>query len=327
MFRLVNIKAKMLFGFNYRNNNQMKHILMTFLSLWVMLPATMLGQDDVKLEISDGIEVGSVKSSIERNASLLMTAINRAERKCSDVIFQGIDIGNQASQSIRMMWENVHFHIVDSDIVEHCFRVKDSKGTTVGYQVRHIAIQMKPLNDSYQGDLNQKICINFNRDGRISGFYVAMDEGLYIRLTQEGKRFGDLDRRMFLLNWVELYRSAYDTKDISFIEKVFTGNDHAVIDSIGSNLYFSYLKRVFEKSDYINVKISDVSIVRHGFKPNYYGVALKHEWFTKYYSNGGILFMVWDFTDDNAPCVVASTIQPIRTDEKDLFNLSNIKLP
>lgn len=327
MFRLVNIKAGMQYGFNFQSNKQMKKFLTTLLTLWIMLPATMSGQDEVKIEFSDGIEADRVKSNMERNASLLLTAINRAERTGSDINYSGIDIDNLASQSIGMMWNNVHFHIVDEDIVGHFQSVKDRQGYVIGYQVRNIAIEMKPLDDSYKSDLNQEVCISFDRDGTISDFNVTLGGQLYIRLLEDGEKLNDMNRRMFLLNWVERYCNAYSSKDIGFIEKVFTGNDVASIDSPERNQYFSNLKRVFRKSDYVNVQIEDISIVRHGCKPNFYGVTLKQGWFTKSYSDECILFMIWDFTDDNAPSLRVSAVQPMETDEKDLYKLSDIKLP
>lgn len=322
----------------------MKKILIALLTLWVMLPVTMIGQEKVNLEFSDGIETGKVKSHMERNASLLLTAINQAESTNSDINYSGIDIDNLASQSIGMMWKNVHFRIVDDDIVDHCLSIRSSKGTVIGYQVRNIAIEMKPFDDSYDGDLNQEVCINFDRDGKISDFNIAMGLHQYTKLMKEGERVNDMDRRMQILHWVEQFRNAYIQKDINFMENVFSDDALIITGKVvkrrhtdmkpinveyttqGKQQYLAGLRRVFRNNSYINVKFDDITIVRHGAKPNYYGVTLKQGWNTKGYSDEGIVFIVWDFTDELHPQIHVRTWQPMQTEEGDIFTLRNFKL-
>ena len=334
----------MQYGFNFQINKRMKKYLTTLLTILVMLPATMLGQDEVNLEFSDGIEVGKVKNNMERNASLLLTAINRAERTGSDINYSGINIDNMASQSIGAMWNNVHFRIIDDDIVEHCLRVKSSNGAVINYQVRNIAIEMKPLDDSYVGELNQEVCINFDRNGKISDFNITMGLQQYMRLMKEGEKLNDLDRRMQILHWVEQFRNAYVQKDINFMENVFSDDaliitgkmvrrEHTDMKPInveyttqGKQQYLAGLRRVFRNNSYINVKFDDITIVRHGAKLNYYGVTLKQGWFTKNYSDEGIVFIVWDFTDELEPKILVRTWQPMQVEDEDIFSLHDFPL-
>ena len=319
----------------------MKKILLLVLAIVFGYVAN--AQDVVYFEFSDGIE-GNLKSVMERNTSNLLTAINRAESTNSDINYTGISIDNLASQSIGMMWRNVHFRVVDSDIVEHCLCVKSSTGAVIGYQVRNIAIEMKPLNDSYIGDLNQEVSINFDKNGKITDFNITMGLQQYVKLIKEGEKLDDLDRRMQILHWVEQFRNAYVTKDINFMENVFSDDalivtgkvikrqktDMKPIDVVyttqGKEQYLNGLRRVFKNNAYINVKFDDITIVRHGAKPNYYGVTLKQGWNTKNYSDEGIVFVVWDFTDELNPKIMVRTWQPMQVEEEDIFTLKNFKL-
>ena len=301
-------------------------------------------QDEVAFEFSDGVDAGTLKSNMERNTALLLTAINRAESTNGDINYSGIDIDGLASQSIGMMWNNVHFRILDDDIVEHCLRIKASNGSIIGYQVRNIAVEMKPFDNSYDGDLNQKICINYDRTGKISDFNIAMGLQQYVRLMKEGEKLNDMDRRMQILHWVEQFRNAYCQKDINFMENVFSDDALIITGKVvkrvktdmkpisveyttqGKQQYLNGLRRIFKNNSYINVKFDDIEIVRHGAKPNYYGVTLKQGWFTKNYSDEGIVFIVWDFTDEFSPKIMVRTWQPMQVDEDDVFTLSNFKL-
>lgn len=301
-------------------------------------------QDAVNFEISDGVTNPTLKSNIERNTSMLLSAINQAESSGKDINYSGINIDNLASQSIGMMWNNVHFRIVDDDIVEHCLQIKSSTGAVIEYQVRNIAVEMKPFDDSYDGDINQEVCINYDRQGNITDFNITMGVQQYMSIIREGERLNDADRRIQILQWVERFKMAYIQKNMSFMEDVFS--DDALIvtgrvvkrvhsdikpvsveyTSYGKQQYLKHLKGVFARNSYINVKFDDIEIVRHGAKPNYYGVTLKQGWFTKNYSDEGILFIIWDFSDELHPQILVRTWQPMEVDENDIFTLSNFKL-
>ena len=309
----------------------------------MVLCGRVYAQNEVYFEFSDGIS-GNLKTTMEQNISKLLTAVNNAESTNKDINYTGINIDNLASQSIGMMWRNVHFRVVDSDIVEHCLCVKSSTGAVIGYQVRNIAIEMKPLNDSYIGDLNQEVSINFDKNGKITDFNITMGLQQYVKLIKEGEKLDDLDRRMQILHWVEQFRNAYVTKDINFMENVFSDDalivtgkvikrqktDMKPIDVVyttqGKEQYLNGLRRVFKNNAYINVKFDDITIVRHGAKPNYYGVTLKQGWNTKNYSDEGIVFVVWDFTDELNPKIMVRTWQPMQVEEEDIFTLKNFKL-
>lgn len=318
----------------------MKKIL--FLALLIMGSMSLKAQDQVNFEFSDGIDNLALKSTMERQISNLLTAINRAESTGSDINYSGIDIDNLASQSIGMMWNNVHFRISDDDIVEHCLCIKASNGTVIGYQVRNIAVDMKPFDDSYTGDLYQEVCINLGKTGTITDFNIAMGLNQYMKIIREGEKLDDFDRRMQILHWVEQFRNAYCQKDINFMDAVFSEDALIVTGKVIKRVnyegpkvtynvmdkqqYLANLRRVFARNSYINVHFDDITVVRHASKPNFYGVTLKQGWSSTTYSDEGIVFIVWDFTDEFNPKILVRTWQPMEVDESEVFTLQNFKL-
>lgn len=321
----------------------MKKIL---LAITLLFSLGLHAQDEVAFEISDGIDAGAVKNNMEQNTSRLLTAINRAQSTGTDINYNGVNIDNLASQSIGMMWNNVHFRIVDDDIVEHCLRVSTSKGALINYQVRNIAIEMIPIDDAYEGDVNQEVCINYDKTGRITDFNITMGVQQYRNLLKEGERLNDYDRRMQILHWVEQFRNAYCQKDIEFMENVFSDDALIITGKVVKRQhtdmkpitkvqyttrtkqeYLASLRSVFKNNSYINVKFDDIEIVRHPAKINYYGVTLKQGWFTKNYHDEGIVFIVWDFTDEMHPKIMVRTWQPLDEEDKgNVFTLNSFKL-
>lgn len=319
------------------------------LSLWLMLcmiTIALHAQDKVIFEFSDGIGNETLKTRMEQQVSKLLTAINQAESNKADINYRGIDIDNLASQSIGMLWNNVRFRILDNEIIEHCLRLL-TNGRVRGYQVRNIAVEMKPLDASYTGDINQEVCIDFDASGKITDFNITMGLQQYTRLMKEGIELDDLDRRMQIIHYCEQFQNAYSQKDINFMENVFSDDALIITGKVVTRQvadiqltaqdvkytvqtkaeYLKNLRRAFAANEYVNVKFKNYKIKRHGAKPNYYGVTLYQEWNSTRYSDKGIVFLVWDFTDDTHPKIHVRTWQPSNINESDVFTLNKFKLP
>ncbi len=315
-----------------------------FIAFALMLATLGLNaQDTVLFEFSDGIENYTLKGTMERNLSNLLTAINVAQRSGSDINFTGVEIDDMASQGICMLWENVRFRCLDEEIIEHCLTKR--AGTKITYQVRNIAIEMKPLDSSYEGDLNQEICVDFDTRGRIIDFNLTMGINQYARLMKEGIELDDLDRRLQIIHFCEQFRNAYNQKDIKFMENIFSDDaliitgkvikrvptevkpvhiDYTVLDK---EQYLRNLRNVFARQGYINVAFNDYNVKRHGSKKDYYGVTLVQKWNSTTYSDEGIVFLVWDFSDEESPKIHVRTWQPMETDQSEIFTLNKFKLP
>lgn len=304
-------------------------------------------QDKVVFELADGISEGNLKARMESQVSRLLTAINSAESASQAVNFSGLDIDDMASHSIAMLWENVHFRTMDDEIVTSCLTLRNGSSAR-GYQVRNIEIEMKPLDNTYTDAKLQEICIDFDTRGRIVDFNLTLGVNQYMRIMREGVELDDLDRRMQILHYVEQFRNAYNQKDLNFMDAVFSEDaliiTGKVIRRVPNELnisssrpeiqyskqskqqYLQNLKRVFARQGYINVKFDDIKVMRHGSNPNFYGVTLIQHWNSSTYSDEGILFLVWNFENPDAPQINVRTWQPMEVPEEDIFTLDNFKI-
>lgn len=298
---------------------------------------------NVTFEITDGLSDASLKSRMETQVSRLLTAINVAAENGTAVNFSGINIDDMASFSIAMLWNNVHFRTFDDEILTRALMLKSS-GRVRGYEVRDIEIEMIPLDDSYKDEKIQEICIDFDTNGKIVDFNLTLGLNQYVRLFREGNELNDLDRRMQILHYVEQFRNAYNQKDIKFMENIFSDDaliiTGKVIRRVKSEVglppeiqytkqnkqqYLNGLRKVFANNSYVNVKFDDIKVKRHGSKPNYYGVTLTQHWNSSNYHDEGILFLIWDFSDEDEPKIHVRTWQPM--DDPDVFTLNRFKLP
>ena len=164
----------------------------------------------------------------------------------------------------------------------------------------------------------------------------------------------DVANRQMILDYVEQLRKSYTTKDINFIEQVFS--DHALIitgkviresSSDGSQYlpqeqviynirskeqYLEKLKQIFAANYRINLLFSDFKINRHPTIPTVYGVSLRQAYSSDLYSDDGYLFLLWDFKEAEAPQIHVRTWQPRMQDnqtvipENQIFSLRNFNL-
>lgn len=277
--------------------------IVLFSTACVMLHA----QDAVHFEFSDGVENAALKSKMEQNISALLTNINQAETNHLSINFGGIDIKERTSQLISEFWNVVHFRIVDDDIVEHCHRVKNTSGAVVGYQVRNIAVEIKPLDNTYNGVSHQEVIINLDLKGVITHFNFARGLDFYIAIIKKGKSVDDMECREQVLHWVEQFRNAFTRKDIVFMENVLDGDAFVATDentSMGKQQCLAYLRKVFSDNSNINIRFEDISVTRLTSMPNCYGVSLRHDWTSPNKREEGVVNFIWDFSNVGSPKIL-----------------------
>lgn len=336
----------------------MKKIIlaMLFISYSVMVN----GADEVTFEISEGLQ-GPLKAKIEQQLSKFLTAINRAESTGSDEInFSGIQFDSQemATQTVGMYWNSVHFRTQDDDFYQNCLQRKRN-GRIIGYQIRNIYMDMKPIDDSYDESLSQEFVVDFDTQGRICNLNIAMNKLQYQDILKEGELLNDYDRREQIIEHCEEFAHAYHIMDIKYMEDIFSDDaliitgrvrqrvkSSVVMRNSEVNLpkqsnveytvqtkaeYLNNLRNCFnrqrgQKGGYINVVFDKIEVRRHPAKPNYYGVTLNQSWHSKGYHDEGIVFLIWNFTDEEHPKIEVRTWQAMTTTEKEIFNFNNFKL-
>lgn len=164
----------------------------------------------------------------------------------------------------------------------------------------------------------------------------------------------DAKNRRMILNYVEHLRTSYTTKDIYFLEQLFSENALIVVGKVirtapnketgylppaqveynvkSKREYLDRLKQVFKANKNIDLKFSDFHIMRHPTVPGLYGVSLRQGYTSDLYSDDGYLFLLWDFRDETAPKIHVRTWQPGMIDERtplpeeSVFNIRNFNL-
>ena len=316
------------------------------LIVMVALFAIQSQADNVKFTVSDGIDNAGIKSKIESGVSRMLTEINAAQDAGRSLNFSAMgNIGTRVQQSMAMLWENCPFECTDEEIIEHCIT------TGTGYQVRNIPLMMKPTGEREFGeDEYQEAVISFDKHGNVESFYLSISMNLYMNVIKSNLELTDLRRRQLILDYVEQFRTAYNQKDIKFLNQVFSDDALIITGKVittkhaegftsqkiqynkqSKEQYIKNLSGVFKRNSYIKVTFDDIEVMRHPVNPNFYGVTLLQGWTSGRYHDDGYLFLLWDFTNENAPQIHVRTWQPDKIGGKPLpkdevFNLSDFDI-
>ncbi len=308
--------------------------LLFFMCLWVGNASAQYMTNFSVLEVEDE----DFEMVINLTVSDLLSTFNKAQydKKTPEQIKEQLlqcNLTTEAADVISKLWADCPFVCMDEEILEGM--VKQPSG---GYQIRNIHLIMKPI-EGVSKDVSwkkyQEGVISLDDEGRVTNFHLALDPELYISVLGSARAVEDIERRMLILEYVERFRNAYNLKDMPFLEQIYsddaliiTGKVITTKKSDGANEqqiaytkqskreYLDRLAGVFARNTRINVTFDEIKVVRHPVNPNFYGVTLKQGWETTNYSDVGWLFLLWDFTDPEAPQIHVRTWQPSEYNHK-----------
>lgn len=300
---------------------------------------------NVVFSISDGVDNPSLQTKMEQNVNNILNEINAAQADNRDLNFKAMGVNESVQRSMAMLWENTPFMCTDEEIVEHCIT------TGSGYQVRNIPLMMKPTGErAFNEEEYQEAVISFDKRGEVESFYLSISMNLYMNVIKSNLELTDLRRRQMILDYVEQFRTAYNQKDINFLNQIFSEDALIITGKVimqkhaegyttqkiqynkqSKQQYITNLTRIFKNARYFKVTFDDIEVMRHPVNPNFYGVTLHQGWTNNNYHDEGYLFLLWDFTNENAPQIHVRTWQPDKIGGKELpkdeiFSLSDFDI-
>ncbi len=303
--------------------------------------------DELKVTLTDGIDNAQLKTKIETNVSALLNAFNVGVMKGKKPKIAPTTCTESATKDILSIWKSSEISCPATRINQKCLTLP-----TGGYQIRNIPVLMLNAPESQQA---QEIVINLTAQGIIDNLTIAMEKQRYEDIIAVGKRVDDLKQRQIIIDFVENFRTAYNRKDLPYLQNVFSDNALIItgkvikIKSNNSDVtnrlsrekivyikhnktqYMENMKRCFKRNKYIDIDFDDIEIVRHRTNKKLYGVTLKQDWKSSTYSDTGYVFLMIDFSDELQPYVQVRTWQPEKyngksLNKKEMFSIDSFNI-
>ncbi|MBQ8241742.1 MAG: nuclear transport factor 2 family protein [Bacteroides sp.] len=267
-------------------------------------------------------------ANIDLVVSGLLTAFNNAQMTNDVPRISGLDVTPEVEQTIMKLWKDCPFRCRDKKIAERAIKTPHGE-----YQVRNIPLIMVPIEGESKDPswkVYQEAVFTIDKTGMVTDFRLALDASLYINVMNKARDVEDVIQRQLILEYVERFRNAYNLKDLNFLDQIFSEDaliiTGKVIKTVKSDVkinntkikynrqdkktYLTNLANVFKQNKRINVIFDEIKVVKHSAKKGYYGVTLKQGWSSDNYSDVGYLFLLWDFTNPDAPQIHVRTWQP-----------------
>ena len=153
--------------------------------------------------------------------------------------------------------------------------------------------------------------------------------------------------RLFVINFLENYKTAFALERIDYIEQIF--DDNAVIivghktkiavnDVELNNLsnceavtrtllskrqYISNLKRCFNSNEFINICFGNNKVMRAASGGELYGIEIKQDYHSTNYGDQGYLFLMVDLNNTQKPSIKVRTWQPEKDPNFGVYGLGD----
>jgi len=203
------------------------------------------------------------------------------------------------------------------------------------YDIRSIRVKVN-LGDTEASDIHSLV-FSFSRDARIVSVRAVLQNLDYDAVLARGKSLQDTLTLRRILDFLEQFRIAYNTKNIGFLEQVYSDDALIIVgtvlkkkegtDDLMRGTFLSRAKvkliqltkqqyieglrnRAFRSNAFLNVRFDDIQIIQHEKIPYIYGISCQQEWKSSSYSDQGYLFLMMDFRSETEPVIHVRTWQP-----------------
>ena len=283
--------------------------------------------DEIRVHITD-FEQDGLRQTIENRTSEFLSEMNLAYSEGRAPVIRDSGISERFVSELDRLWETAPMYAPEDRLFLKLIRTADGN-----YEMRDIPLQ---LIDEEGEEVYEEAVLFFTPSGNLAGIRIALPQHHYGRIMREGIDRIDRDRRRHILDFTEEFRTAYNTKDIDFITKVFSDQALIVVGRVvqeadesspyedqveymrfSKEEYLERLERVFQVNRFIDVNFEDIRILRHPLYEDVYGVNMEQYYTSSTYSDEGYLFLLVDFQDPDAPMIHVRTWQPMRSTPED----------
>ena len=138
--------------------------------------------------------------------------------------------------------------------------------------------------------------------------------------------------KIAIINFIENYQTAYALERLDYLKDIFSDNALIIVGRIvtpahtienkyippkiervklSKDQYMKNLEGVFKNQEYVNLKFSDISIMKQPKQDakEIYGIAMQQDYFSASYGDRGYLFLIVDLNNPNEPVIHVRTWQ------------------
>jgi len=211
--------------------------------------------------------------------------------------------------------------------------------------VRSVPMRFSFKNNSH--DFIEQVVFTFNDDQKIEAISFAVSDKAIDDVVSRSNRFGSVEDKYQLIDFLEHYKTAYCLKRLDYIESIFADNALIIvgnmvkraepIDGMYANAgreqvefielskaeYLERLQRVFNSNEFVNIHFEENIVQKVNGDSKIYGIQIKQDYFSATYADKGYLFLMIDLNDSLNPKIYVRTWQPEKNADGSIFGLND----
>jgi len=203
---------------------------------------------------------------------------------------------------------------------------------------KYYVVRGLPMTFCYAGNketFSEKVNFLFNQAGKVEKVTFALsDRSISEICDHEGITTAD---QAEVVNFMELYKTAYCLQELEFLENVFTEdaliivgtvvekdpeyNVEGLIEQLGDDKvkyirlekdqYMSRLKEQFADKEFINLHFADTSLrCMSSGEERLYGIQIEQYYYSNNYADNGYLFLMFNLSEPEKPRITVRSWQP-----------------
>jgi hypothetical protein len=222
--------------------------------------------------------------------------------------------------------------------------------TRTGFEARKIRTMHNYPTINRQS--TEYLVLDFDQEGTLIDLNLCITNDLYEKFVAQADYGRDWDQRQEIIKFVEKYRTAFHTRDMSTIDKMFAEEaliligrkietrsvkkNEVVYDrfpgqpdfesiQLTKKEYLNRQKEIFDYQQDIFLDFSNFDIAAKSNATNVYGVQMRQHYSSTTYADEGYLFLLIDFHEKD-PLIYIRAWQPNEWDSSTLVNAANFRV-
>ncbi|MBN2857991.1 MAG: hypothetical protein JXN63_06295 [Candidatus Delongbacteria bacterium] len=196
----------------------------------------------------------------------------------------------------------------------------------------------------------ENVVFTFDTDDKIDALTFSLSEIAVRDIMNRPDSFGTTEEKIQLVQFMELYKTAYCLKQADYIESIFADNALIIVgrvlkpgeqidgmydelakgkrvkyDKMGKKEYMHRLRGAFNSNEFININFEDNTVEKKN-RQKVYALEIKQYYNSTNYSDEGYLFLLMDLRNIKEPKIYVRAWQPDSMRTEDRIKLADFKI-
>lgn len=211
-------------------------------------------------------------------------------------------------------------------------------------------VRSVPMRFSFENntrDFIEQVVFTFDHDRKIDAVSFAISDKAIEDIVSRSHRFGTVEDKYQLIDFLEHYKTAYCLKRLDHIESIFAddaliivghvvkraepidgmyqlaGRDEVKFIELSKAEYIERLRSVFNSNEFVNIHFEENIVKKVNGDSKIYGIQIKQDYYSTTYADQGYLFLMIDLNDSLNPKIYVRTWQPQRNPDGSIYGLND----